>query len=96
MILPIEDQAQEMVYNFVEWYGVPDAQVYPIGGEVFGVWEINDEFWGFQDIITALKSDITPESLSEWYRKTNAHAQALRPRINLKSWIMGARYGKTD
>ncbi len=91
-ILPIEVQALVMVKEFMQRFDYDD-EPYPIGGEYFGVWGFSDEFWDFQNIITALKSDITPESLSKWYWSSVDKAGKDETVINLKSWIKGARYG---
>ena len=90
----LETIAEHIVSRFCMWYFGDDCDKHPIGGDYFGIWGLNDEFWDFSNIMLALdpKNTITPDELHDWYWEAiDRHADD-KPAINLKSYIMGVRY----
>lgn len=90
----LETMAEYTVSKFCRWYFGDDCDKHPIGGDYFGIWGLNDEFWDFSDIMRALdvKNTITPAELQDWYWETTDMQSDDKPIINLKSYIMGVRY----
>lgn len=88
MTQEIKNLATKTVIDFCDWYFDGDSDRHNIAEDYFGIWELNDEYWGFSDIVRALdkKHDITPDKLSEWYWNNVESEQ----KMNLRSFLMFA------
>ena len=83
--------AEYTVSKFCRWYFGDDRDLHPIGGDYFGVWSLNDEFWDFSDIVRALdakdRGPLTADELNQWYW-TNIES---KNSINLNTFLMNRR-----
>ena len=41
--------------------------VYAIGGQLDGIWQVNDYYFNIQDFVIALRYNATWDQLTEWY-----------------------------
>jgi hypothetical protein len=75
-----------------EYYecGLDSEHIYSVGDDPIGVWSMGDEFWGFDDMVTALQYNADRETLIDWYYKMYADDNDDHtPYINLKTWLKG-------
>ena len=94
--------ASELAREFTSRFYDSRPDIFPIGNEPLGTWAICDEYWDLEDMALALDSELTPDELRDWYWETvdrrtadtplDGSEPANLPLINLKSYIMGARY----
>jgi len=56
-----EDEEDTFESNYKRDY------IYPIGGQLDGIWQVNDYFFNLSDMVVALRHEATWEQLSEWY-----------------------------
>ena len=84
--------AHEFNARFLDNY----PEIFAIGDEPLGTWAISDQFWSLEDMALAMDSELTPDELLDWYWETVERRSVIKkrrkPTINLKSYIMGARY----
>ena len=84
--------AHEFNARFLDNY----PEIFAIGDEPLGTWAISDQFWNLEDMALAMESELTPDELLDWYWETVERRSVIKkrrkPTINLKSYIMGARY----
>ena len=92
--------AHEFNARFLDNY----PEIFAIGDEPLGTWAISDQFWNLEDMALAIDSNLTQDELLDWYwetveRRTNnefAEDSERKPILNLKSYIMGARYAEDE
>lgn len=72
--------------------GLDSDYAYNVGDDPIGVWSMGDEFWGFDDMVTALQHSADRETLMDWYYEIYAaeHDDSV-PFISLKLWLKGMR-----
>ena len=58
-----------------------------VGGTVGEVININDDFWSFGDIITAIQLDADEEMLFKWHSESLEHYQEKKSFMNLKTYL---------
>lgn len=80
--------AAEFNQRFLDSY----YECFAIGDEPLGTWAISDQFWSLEDMALALDSKLTPDELYDWYWETVDRQGNGKSIINLKHYIMGARY----
>jgi hypothetical protein len=67
----------------------------PVADEPYGVWCFGDDWWGFDEMVTALQFEATREQLDEWYDKTTGEFdEKKRMKQNLKNFILYGWIGK--
>ena len=91
----LDTTARQIAELFVKRYCNYDLEadyVYAVADDPIGVWGVGDEFWNFDDMVTALRYDADEGILYDWYYKiyTAEHDDSV-PFINLKSWLKGIR-----
>ena len=91
----LDTAAHQIAELFAKVYyecGLDSEYVYNVGDDPIGVWNMGDEFWNFDDMVTALQKNADRESLIDWYYEMYAEENDDRtPYINLKSWLKGIR-----
>ena len=89
-------QATKLAHEFNARFLDNSSEIFAIGDEPLGTWAISDQFWSLEDMALAMESELTPEELCDWYWETVERRSVIKKRrkpiINLKSYIMGARY----
>lgn len=95
----LDTAVRQIVELFAKIYyecGLDSEYIYNVGGDPIGVWGMGDEFWGFDDMVTALRYDADKETLMNWYEHQIGNAVPDEPVINLKSWLKGFRPEETE
>ena len=90
----LDTAARQIVELFAKIYyecGLDSEYIYNVGGDPIGVWGMGDEFWGFDDMVTALRYDADKETLMNWHEYQIGNVVSDEPVINLKSWLKGLR-----
>lgn len=65
------------------------SDIYAIGGDEGGVWQIGDEFWNIPDMATALEYSATIEQVNEWYWNTIGETDETKKKHqSLKNYIL--------
>ena len=92
----IRQQATKLAEEFNDRFIESNYEFFAIGDEPLGIWAISDQFWSLEDMAQALDSNLTPDELYDWYWETVERQSVIKkkqkPIINLRSYIMGARY----
>ena len=96
----LDTTARQIAELFVKKYYDYDLEadyVYAVADDPTGAWGVGDEFWNFDDMVTALRYDADEGTLYDWYYKiyTAEHDDSV-PFINLKSWLKGIRPKDVD
>ena len=89
----LDTTARQIAELFVKKYYDYDLEadyVYAVADDPTGAWGVGDEFWNFDDMVTALQYDADEDTLMDWY-EYQLDAPSGEPVINLKSWIKGIR-----
>ena len=88
--------ASKLAHDFNKRFLDNYPECFAIGDEPLGTWAISDQFWTLEDMALAMESELTPDELYDWYWETVERQSVImkrrKPTINLKSYIMGARY----
>lgn len=84
----LDTAARRAVDIFIKKY-YDEAYAYAIADDPIGVWGIGDEFWNFNDIVTALQYDADESTLYDWYYEI--YADGNKQFISLKLWLKGVR-----
>ena len=88
--------AGKLAHDFNKRFLDNYPECFAIGNEPLGTWAISDQFWSLEDMALAMDSNLTPDELLDWYWETVERQSVIKkrrkPTINLKSYIMGARY----
>ena len=73
-------------------YDLEADYVYAVADDPIGAWGVGDEFWDFNNMVTALQHNADRETLMDWYYKiyTAEHDDSV-PFISLKLWLKGMR-----
>lgn len=72
---------------FIKKYYSEEADGDWVGGEVGGVIFICDDFWGFDDLVTAIQFKAPKEKLFKWYYESFDRHQEGRSFVNLKTYL---------
>nr|DAV76469.1 MAG TPA: hypothetical protein [Caudoviricetes sp.] len=91
----LDTTARQIAELFVKKYYDYDLEVdyvYAVADDPTGAWGVGDEFWNFDDMVTALRHNADRETLMDWYYKiyTAEHDDSV-PFISLKLWLKGMR-----
>lgn len=92
--------ASKLAHDFNKRFLDNYPECFAIGDEPLGTWAISDQFWSLEDMALAMESELTPDELLDWYWETIDRLtdnefvgdSERKPVLNLKSYIMGARY----
>ena len=88
----LDTAARQIVELFAKKYYNYDLEadyVYAIADDPIGVWGVGDEFWDFNNIVTALRYDADEGTLYDWYYEI--YADGNKQFISLKLWLKGVR-----
>jgi len=78
------DLAEE--FNKIYFNGVADK--FAIGGELDGVWGINDYFFDIQQMAQAIEWELTEEELFDWYEQWVDVDEVDQGRMNIKNYAI--------
>lgn len=92
----LRQQSTKLAHEFNARFLDNYPEIFAIGNEPLGTWAIADQFWSLEDMALAMDSELTPDELCDWYWETVDRMTLGKSTINLKSYIMGARYEKED
>jgi hypothetical protein len=87
-----EEACTDILLLFIEKYYLDeeirheDMDFYWAGSEIGGIVHINDDFWGFNDILQAIRCNPTKEHLFCWYWDVVMNSEA-EINYNLKSFL---------
>lgn len=91
----LDTTARQIAKLFVKKYynyNLEADYVYAVADDPTGAWGVGDEFWNFDDMVTALQYDADEGTLYDWYYEMYAEDNDDHtPYINLKSWLKGVR-----
>ena len=97
-VTDLRKQATKLAHEFNNRFLDNYPEIFAVGNKPLGVWAISDQFWNLEDMALAMDSNLTPDELLDWYWETVERRSVIKkrrkPTINLKSYIMGARYEK--
>lgn len=65
---------------------IDDIEVYPVGGEIGGVYHIGDYFVGFHDMLTCLRMKIPEKTFFAWYDHALECAMEEKAYANLENY----------
>ena len=88
----LRQQAIKLAHEFNARFLDNYPEIFAIGNEPLGTWAIFDQFWNLEDMALAMDSSLTPDELLDWYWETVNRLTLGKSTINLKNYIMGARY----
>lgn len=75
----------DLAEEFNKKYFEDEAGMNAIGGELDGVWEVNDFFFDIQNMAQALEYEFTQDELFDWYYQwTDSDESKLR--LNMKTY----------
>lgn len=88
----LDTTARQIAELFVKRYCNYDLEadyVYAVADDPTGAWGVGDEFWNFDDMVTALQYDADEGTLYDWYYEI--YADGNKQFISLKLWLKGVR-----
>lgn len=83
-VLSVYDHAcRDIADMFNRKYFEGQAEMYPIGGEVDGIWGVNDYFFSIQNMFQALELNLSENDLFAWYDQWIGNK---KPSLNMKNF----------
>lgn len=90
----LDTTARQIAKLFVKKYysyNLEADYVYAVADDPIGAWGVGDEFWSFDDMVTALRYNADKDTLMEWYEHQLDSTAPGKLGINLKSWLKDVR-----
>jgi hypothetical protein len=76
---------RDIAQVFNKKYFDGEADMYDIGGEVDGVWGVNDFYFDIQSMAQALQLKLTIDELMSWYDQWTDTDES-KIKVNMKNW----------
>lgn len=95
LILAYEEAAENLASAFIEkYYGTDATEVGWVSGEIGGGLIINDDYWSFGNIVTALRFKISRKILFDWNDRATDAAITGKTFMNLQTYAKIKKNGK--